>query len=146
MDLKPLWNEYHVCYLLWTELKNTDLDFLKYLVTPFLFVWSCSSVRKGYLSEDTKKHGWVCVLEVIVVPSRLRLIRKTVVLTRVLPTLDLNCEKNTARRKRKSPLFDYKETFMYYERQVRICLLLIDKARAQDKTYIWVSVWWKTKT
>jgi hypothetical protein len=26
------------------------------------------------------------------------------------------------------------------------CLLLIDKVRAQDKTYIWLSVWWKTKT
>jgi hypothetical protein len=91
-------------------------------ITPFLFVWNCSSVRKGYLSEDTQKHGWVCVLEEIVVPSRLRSIRKTVVLTRVLPTLDLNCEKNTVRRKWKSPLFDYKETFMYYERQVRICL------------------------
>jgi len=24
------------------------------------------------------------------------------------------------------------------------CLLWIDKARAKDKTYIWVSVWWKT--
>jgi hypothetical protein len=26
------------------------------------------------------------------------------------------------------------------------CLLLIDKVRTKDKTYIWVSVWWKTKT
>jgi hypothetical protein len=26
-----------------------------------------------------------------------------------------------------------------------LCLLLIDKARSKDKTYIWVSVWWKTK-
>ncbi len=26
------------------------------------------------------------------------------------------------------------------------CLLLIDKARAKDKTYIWLSVRWKTKT
>jgi hypothetical protein len=25
------------------------------------------------------------------------------------------------------------------------CLLWVDKARAKDKTYIWVSVWWKTK-
>ena len=25
------------------------------------------------------------------------------------------------------------------------CLLWIDKTRAKDKTYIWVSVWWKTK-
>jgi hypothetical protein len=25
------------------------------------------------------------------------------------------------------------------------CLLIIDKTRATDKTYIWVSVWWKTK-
>ncbi len=27
-----------------------------------------------------------------------------------------------------------------------IFLLLIDKTRVKDKTYIWVSVWWKTKT
>ena len=26
------------------------------------------------------------------------------------------------------------------------CLLWIDKARSKAKTYIWVSVWWKTKT
>jgi hypothetical protein len=26
----------------------------------------------------------------------------------------------------------------------RDCLLWIDKARAKDKTYIWVSVWWQT--
>ncbi len=26
------------------------------------------------------------------------------------------------------------------------CLLLIDKARSKNKTYIWLSVWWKTKT
>ena len=26
-----------------------------------------------------------------------------------------------------------------------VCLLWIDKVRAKDKTYIWVSVWWKTK-
>ena len=26
------------------------------------------------------------------------------------------------------------------------CLLLIDKARAKDKTYVWLSVRWKTKT
>ncbi len=25
-----------------------------------------------------------------------------------------------------------------------VCLLWIDKARAKDKRYIWVSVWWKT--
>jgi hypothetical protein len=29
---------------------------------------------------------------------------------------------------------------------VCFCLLLIDKLRDTDKTYIWVSVWWKTKT
>jgi hypothetical protein len=28
---------------------------------------------------------------------------------------------------------------------IESCLLLIDKERAKDKTYIWVSVWWKTK-
>jgi hypothetical protein len=29
---------------------------------------------------------------------------------------------------------------------VYCCLLLIDKAKTKDKTYIWLSVWWKTKT
>ncbi len=49
----------------------------------------------------------MCVLEVIGVPSRLRFIRKGEVLTRVLSTLDLSCGENVARRKWKSPLFDY---------------------------------------
>ena len=39
-----------------------------------------------------------CVLEVIGAPSRLRLIRKTAALARVLPTFDLSCEENAARR------------------------------------------------
>jgi hypothetical protein len=26
-----------------------------------------------------------------------------------------------------------------------VCLLWIDEVKAKDKTYIWVSVWWKTK-
>jgi hypothetical protein len=37
----------------------------------------------------------VCDFEVIGVPSRLRFTRKTVGLTRVLSTVDLNCEENT---------------------------------------------------
>jgi hypothetical protein len=50
--------------------------------------------------------GWVCVHEVIVVPSRLRLTRKAEVLVRILSTFSLGCEENTVRRKWKSPLVD----------------------------------------
>jgi hypothetical protein len=49
--------------------------------------------------------GWVCVLEVIGVPSRLRLTREVSVLERVLTTFVLNCEENVARWKWKCPLF-----------------------------------------
>ena len=49
----------------------------------------------------------MCDLEVIVIPSRLRLIHKTVVLERVLTTLDLSCEENVAPWKWNSPLVDY---------------------------------------
>ncbi len=45
----------------------------------------------------------------------------TSVLTRTRPTLFLRCCSSFA-----------------------VCLLLIDKTRAKDKTYIGVSVWWKT--
>jgi hypothetical protein len=47
-----------------------------------------------------------CDCEVIDSPSRLSLIRKGESLTRVLPPLDLNCEKNVAWRKWNSPLVD----------------------------------------
>ena len=50
--------------------------------------------------------GWVCVLEVIGVPSMLRLTRKSPVLARVLPTFALSCEENAARREWNSPLLD----------------------------------------
>ena len=43
----------------------------------------------------------MCVLEVIGVSSRLRLIRKEETLVRVLSTLDLSCEENSVRRKRR---------------------------------------------
>ena len=29
---------------------------------------------------------------------------------------------------------------------VYCCLLLIDKTKAKEKTYMWFSVWWKTKS
>ncbi len=44
----------------------------------------------------------------------------------MLPILDLNWKENDI----------WKDS----------CLLLIDKARSKQMTYIWVSVWWKTKT
>ena len=45
----------------------------------------------------------MCDLNVIGVPSRLRLIRKTVDLASRFPHFDLSCEKNAARRKWKNP-------------------------------------------
>jgi hypothetical protein len=42
-------------------------------------------------------HVSLCDLEVIDTSSRLRLIRKVPTLSRVFPTLDLNCEENTTR-------------------------------------------------
>ena len=41
----------------------------------------------------------MCVVDVIGVPSKLRVIRKAEALARVSPTLDLSCEENAARRK-----------------------------------------------
>jgi hypothetical protein len=49
----------------------------------------------------------VCVLEVIVVPSGLRLTRKVAAFVRVLPTFTLSCEKNEVRRK-------WKDTQVHY--------------------------------
>ncbi len=102
--------------------------------------------------------GWVCVPEVIGAPSMLRLTLKVEVLTRVMSTSTFVCKENAARRKLKSPLFCYgnwtPETVVVFQHHyadditynIFCCLLFIDKVRAKDKTYIWVSVWWKTKT
>ncbi len=43
------------------------------------------------------------------------------------------------------PLENKNFLFILFNKFVFICLLLIDKTRAKDKTYIWVSVRWKTK-
>jgi hypothetical protein len=56
--------------------------------------------------EVCERNGWVCVLEVIDTPSRLRLTRKSAALARMLPTLDLSCAETAARRKSKSPLVE----------------------------------------
>ena len=40
-----------------------------------------------------------CVCETIGAPSKLSVMRKTAALARMLPTLDLRCEENAARRK-----------------------------------------------
>jgi hypothetical protein len=77
-------------------------------------------------------------------PSIFKLIRKTVVLVRMLPTFDLSCEENAARRKWKSPLVGAKKKWSVSDDLEKCCLLWIDKTRAKDKIYIWVSVWWKT--
>jgi len=50
-----------------------------------------------------KDDGWVCDVEVIGVPSRLRLIRKSGTLAKIKLTRDLNIEEKTARRKWKNP-------------------------------------------
>jgi hypothetical protein len=56
--------------------------------------------------------GWVCVLEVIDAPSRLRLTRTVSVLSRMLTTLDLNCTDTVVWRKWKCPLCRmWKRTF-----------------------------------
>jgi hypothetical protein len=47
--------------------------------------------------------GWVCDLDSIGDPSRLRLIRKAAALARIFPTLDLSTEEKAARRSWKSP-------------------------------------------
>jgi hypothetical protein len=51
-------------------------------------------------------------------PSRLRLTRKTAVLSRVLPTFALSCEENSVRWKWKSPLLDCL-SFLYCESKKR---------------------------
>ena len=65
-----------------------------------------------------------CDLEVIGVPSIFKLISKTAALVRMLTTFDLSSEENVSRRWWNWPLVDSGS-----------CLLLIDKARAKDKTY-----------
>ncbi len=88
--------------------------------------------------------GWVCVLEVIDDPSMLRLTRKSGVLVRVLPTerLTVEVEESTVMfRKLNSWSCNCQPRSV---RGLLVCLLWIDKTRAKDKTYIWVSVWWKT--
>ncbi len=60
----------------------------------------------------------------------LGVIRKTEALVRVFPTFTVRVFENTVWRK--------------WNRFC--CFLLIDKARAKDKTSIWLSVRWKTKT
>ena len=53
--------------------------------------------------EVSECDGWVCGLEVMGVPSILSIIRKTVVLARARPILDLSWTEQAARRKWKSP-------------------------------------------
>ncbi len=58
--------------------------------------------------EVCECEGWVSDLDVIGVPSRLRLIRKVAVLPSRFPLFDLRFEKNTVRWKWKNPpLVDY---------------------------------------
>ncbi len=64
--------------------------------------------------------GWVCDLDVIVVPSKLRVIRKDSTLSRILPTRDLRRETNTGWWKWMNP--------------TGFCLLWINKVRVQEKT------------
>ncbi len=82
--------------------------------------------------------GWVCVLEVIDVPSILSVIRKPATwwgYCRLLCSGWPRTSHGGSGITRKNR--DSKNT---------CCLLLIDKSRTKDKTYIWLSVWWKTIT
>ena len=79
--------------------------------------------------------GWVCERDVICAPSIFKFTRIAAALARVLPILDLSCARKAPRLKVKCPPLVC---------CLLCCLLWIDKARAKDKTYIWVSVRWKT--
>ena len=103
--------------------------------------------------------GWVCVRDVIGAPSIFKLTHRTAVLTRVLPTFTLSYKRKAARLKVKIPplvcwggwtpeavknrsvsLWVWKNSNLNH-----VCLLWIVEARAKDKNYIWISVWWKDK-
>ncbi len=79
----------HVCL---THLQRRYKKAQKYMCVPLPTSVSWDTIVVQH-TQNPNKHevsecdGWVCVLEVIVVPSMLRLTRKTVTLTRVLPTL-----------------------------------------------------------
>jgi hypothetical protein len=88
----------------------------------------------------------VCALEVIGTPSRLRLTRKAAqpwrVFRTLLPTLDLSCEENAARRKWKSPLVGCasstpeaaKTVSVYYEtRKRKLNRRLIYECRCDER-------------
>ncbi len=65
-----------------------------------LFSYTGLVVELEHLKIKTRlTEGWVWDLDVIVVPSRLRLIRKVADLASRFPLFDLRFEKNTARRK-----------------------------------------------
>jgi hypothetical protein len=107
--------------------------------------WDRDEVNRREVSECD---GWVCDFEVIGVPSRFIYIRI----------------KKSIVEGRKSHLWRWVVWFhppsegrRYNELQCPIprklwwvetlfCLLWIKKGRGKDKTYIWVSVWWKTET
>jgi hypothetical protein len=72
----------------------------------------------------------VCNVEAIGVQSIFKTIRSGSALARMLPTSDLSCEENTTLWKWN--LFCASWTA---ESGRIVCLLLIDKTRAKDKTY-----------
>jgi hypothetical protein len=64
-------------------------------------------VMKDYKLKLRNLHAWVCGLEVIGTPSRLRLIRNDAALTMIDDTCDLSIDEKVARRKWKNdPIFD----------------------------------------
>ena len=61
----------------------------------------------------------------------------------------LQQNKKMPRVREKMSRLDDTRTMMHHGNPTKffeLCLLWIDKTRAKDKTYIWVSVRWKTKT
>ncbi len=97
--------------------------------------------------EDCECDGWVCVFEVMGVPSIFKLAPKVTTLVRVFPTFSLKVVENTTRWKWNSPRLGWgrwtpEAPFVVY---LFLFLLWIKKERGKDKTYIWGSVWWKTQ-
>ena len=65
----------------------------------------------------------MCDLKAIGALSIFKLIRKAAALARMLPTFDLSCEENAARRKWKSPLVGAKKKWSVSDDLEKCCLL-----------------------
>ena len=99
--------------------------------------------------------GWVCVLEVIGDPSILSVTRKVADLVRVLPTFTFRVvvpdEPEARLTWSQAQAFiciwikNDEDRGRVLKCHTKSLLLWINKSRSKEKTYIWVSVRWKTK-